>query len=279
MTKYGMLIDVGKCDGCFNCFLACRDEYQGNDYAPYSQAQPPAGQHWIKVQEVERGSYPKVKVDYVPLPCQHCREASCVKASPPGAVYRRPDGIVLIDPVRSAGQREIVSLCPYRVIYWNPERNIPQKCTFCAHLLDKGWKVPRCVEACPTGALLFGDLDDPSSEIAAALKSTPTEEIHPEFGLGPNVVYVGLPKRFIAGEVLLADRPEECASGVTLTLVDGHESRTTRTDIFGDFEFEGLALHHTYTIRIAHPGYKSKEITVDTRTDVHVGEITLEPAR
>jgi Fe-S-cluster-containing dehydrogenase component len=279
MTRYGMLIDIGKCNGCYNCFLACRDEYEANDYAPYSQAQPPAGQYWMKVREVERGSYPKVKVAYVPLPCQHCREASCVKASPPGAVYRRPDGIVLIDPVRSAGQREMVSLCPYRVIYWNPERKIPQKCTFCAHLLDKGWKVPRCVEACPTGALLFGDLDDPSSEIAAALKSTPAEELNPEFGLGPNVFYAGLPKRFIAGEVVLADRPEECAPGVTLTLVGGRENRTTRTDNFGDFEFEGLALHHTYTLRIAHPGYTSKEITIHTRTDVHVGEIVLEPAR
>jgi Fe-S-cluster-containing dehydrogenase component len=277
MTRYGMLIDIGKCTGCYNCFLACRDEYAGNDHPPYSQAQPSAGQHWMNVAEKERGTYPKVKVDYLPLPCQHCREASCIQASSPGAVYRRPDGIVLIDPVRSAGQREIVSLCPYRVIYWNAEKNIPQKCTFCAHLLDQGWKVPRCVEACPTGALLFGDLDDPSSEIAVALKSNPTEELHPEFGLGPNVLYTGLPKPFIAGEVVLADRPDACAQGVSLTLVDGGQGRTVRTDSYGDFEFDGLAPHHAYTLRVARPGYRPKEVTVRTRTDVNIGEITLEP--
>ena len=279
MTRYGMLIDIGKCTGCYNCFLACRDEYAGNDHPPYSQAQPSAGQYWMNISEEERGSFPKVKVDYIPLPCQHCRAASCITASPQGAVYRRPDGIVLIDPVRSAGQKEIVSLCPYRVIYWNPEKNIPQKCTFCAHLLDQGWKAPRCVEACPTGALLFGDLDDPSSVIAAALKSSPAEELHPEFGLGPNVVYSGLPKRFIAGEVLLSDRMHECAQDVVITLVDGGQNRVTRTDSFGDFEFDGLAPHHAYTLRIAHPGYTSKEIAVHTRTDANVGEIILDPNR
>jgi NAD-dependent dihydropyrimidine dehydrogenase PreA subunit len=194
-------------------------------------------------------------------------------------VYRRPDGIVLIDPVRSEGLKEIVSLCPYRVIYWNEEKRIPQKCTFCAHLLDQGWKTPRCVEACPTGALLFGDLDDASSAIADALKATAPEELHPEFDLGPNVVYSGLPKRFVAGEVVLSDRMHECAEGVDVTLIDGGQNRVTRTDGFGDFEFDGLASHHAYTLRIAHPGYASREIAVHTRTAVHVGEIILEPDR
>jgi Fe-S-cluster-containing dehydrogenase component len=279
MTRYGMLIDIKKCNGCYSCFLACRDEYAGNDYPPYSIAQPIAGQYWMNISEKERGSFPKVKVDYIPLPCQHCRDASCIKAAPEGAVYRRPDGIVLIDPARSAGHSEIVSLCPYRVIYWNAEKQVPQKCTFCAHLLDQGWKSPRCVEACPTGALLFGDLDDPSSEIAETLRSTPAEELHSEFGLGPNVVYAGLPKRFIAGEVLLANHMDECAEGVAITLADGNDSRTTRTNNFGDFEFDGLVPHHAYTLRIAHPGYLPKEIAVRTRTDVNVGEIVLEPSR
>ncbi len=277
MARYGMLIDVKKCNGCYNCFLACKDEYVGNDYPPYSQAQPPAGQHWMEIREEERGTCPKVKVDYIPLPCQQCREAPCINSSPAGAVYRRPDGIVLIDPKRSAGQKEIVSLCPHRVIFWNAEKNIPQKCTFCAHLLDKGWKVPRCVEACPTGALTFGDLDDPKGEIVAAMKSSPVEELHPEFNLKPNVAYRGLPRRFLAGEAVLADRVGECAQGVAVTLVDGGRSRTIKTDNYGDFEFDGLAPRHTYTLRISHPGYRAKEMTVNTRLDVNVGEITLEP--
>ena len=277
MKRYGMMIDIRKCNGCYNCYLACRDEYAGNDYPPYSIAQPSAGQYWMNLSEKERGSFPKLKVDYIPLPCQHCREASCVSGAPQGAVYRRADGIVLIDPVRSAGHQEIVSLCPYRVIYWNPEKEIPQKCTFCAHLLDQGWKSPRCVEACPTGALLFGDLDDPGSEISRAVKSAATEELHPEYGLKPNVVYVGLPKPFVAGEVVLADHREECAEGVKVTLVDGGKRVTQETDNYGDFEFKGLLPHHPYTLKIAHPGYRTKEITINTRLDMNVGEITLEP--
>lgn len=278
MKRYGLLIDVGKCNGCYNCFLACRDEYAGNDYPPYSAAQPSSGQHWMSIREEERGSCPKVKVDYIPIPCMQCREPSCVKGAPEGSVHQRPDGIVLIDPVRAGGKKEIVSLCPHRVIYWNEEKGIPQKCTFCAHLLDRGWKVPRCVEACPTGALLFGDLEDPKSEISAALKSAPVEELHPEFGLKPGVLYVALPKPFVAGEVVFADRKGECAKGVKVTLADGGKPVTTETDGFGDFEFKGLLPRHTYTLRIAHPGYEAKEITVRTHTDGNVGEITLEPA-
>ena len=73
MARYGLLIDVTKCSGCHNCFLACRDEYYGNDYPPYSAAQPlVAPQFWMQVKEIERGTYPKPKVDYIPLPCQHC---------------------------------------------------------------------------------------------------------------------------------------------------------------------------------------------------------------
>ena len=86
-------------------------------------------------------------------------------AATDGAVYRRDDGIVLIDPEKAEGRRALSTPVPYRVIYWNEEKQIPQKCTLCAHLLDEGWKEPRCVEACPTGALVFGDLDDPQSDV------------------------------------------------------------------------------------------------------------------
>ena len=95
---------------------------------------------------------------------------------------RSADGIVIIDPVKAKGQKDLLKSCPYRVIFWNEQAQIPQKCTLCAHLLDRGWKEPRCVEACPTGALLFGDLDDPRSEIARLVRSGKTEALHPEYG-------------------------------------------------------------------------------------------------
>lgn len=276
MARYGMIIDIDKCNGCHNCFLSCRDEYAGNDYPPYSAAQPIHGQHWMQIGEKERGSYPKVKVSYIPLPCLHCEEAPCITSSPENAVYRRPDGIVLIDPEKAAGNKEIANKCPHRVIYWNVHKKIPQKCTFCAHLLDEGWKVPRCVEACPTGALTFGDLDDPDSDLVRLMNSGEIEELHPEYGLKPRVAYKGLPKRYIAGEIVLDDRRGECAEGVLVTLTGGDEETTIKTDNYGDFEFDGLVPHHPYRIRIEHEGYASKEIAVQTRLDVNVGEIVLE---
>jgi Fe-S-cluster-containing dehydrogenase component len=277
MPKFGMLINIDRCNGCYSCYLACRDEFESNDYLPYSAAQPVEGRSWMRVTEKERGSTPKVKVDYVATPCLHCANAPCVAKSADGAVYRRPDGIVLIDPEKAKGRREILSDCPHRLIQWNEEKELPQKCTFCAHLLDMGWKEPRCVEACPAGALVFGDLDDPASEISTLMASSNTEELNPDFGLNPSVRYVDLPKRFIQGEVLLSDKPGECAPGVKVQLSDGATTMECNTDSFGDFEFDGLDASKRYMLRIAHRGYGTVEKAVTTYSDLNVGVIELEP--
>ena len=192
MAKYGIIMDVTKCNGCYNCFLACKDEYCGDDFLPYSVSQPMTGQFWMKIIEKERGRYPKVKVNYTAVPCMHCDKPTCVEMAQKGAIYKRPDGIVIIDPNKAAGQKNLVSTCPYRVIYWNEEKQVAQKCTMCAHLLDKGWKEPRCVEACPTAALVFGDLDDPTSEIAKILASGKTAIFLNDYYLGEMFSYIGL---------------------------------------------------------------------------------------
>ncbi len=276
MARYGMMIDVSRCTGCYNCFLACKDEYCGNDYLGYSASQPSTGHYWMRLVERERGTYPKVKLAYIPTPCMQCGEASCINGASNGAVYRRDDGIVIIDPGKAKGRKDIVFSCPYRVIYWNEEKGIPQKCTFCAHLLDEGWKEPRCVETCPTGALVFGDLDDPNSEISTLISSQDVEFLHPEYGLNPGVCYVGLPKRFVAGEVVLSEDPDECAEGVKVTLVSENSEKQTKTDAFGDFEFEWLEPNKEVVIKFDHEGYAPKEFSLKLRTDVNLGEITLE---
>lgn len=278
MARYSIVVDVNKCNGCYNCFLACRDEFSGNDHRPWSAAQPKSGPQWIWVRELERGSYPKVKVAHIPRLCMHCEDAGCIQAAPDNAVFRRPDGIVIIDPTKAEGLKALVHSCPYRVIYWNEERSLPQKCTLCAHLLDRGWKEPRCVEACPTGALIFGDLEDPGSMVSQMWRSRDLEELHPEFGTEPLVRYVGLPKRFIAGEILLGDRLDECAKGVKVTLIAGSQSVSGQTDSFGDFEFDGLEKDKEYSIIIEHDGYITRELQVYTKIDVNLGEILLEPA-
>ncbi len=279
MARLSMLIDVTKCSGCHNCYLACRDEYFENDYPGYSAPQPLTGQYWMQIKEVERGTWPKPKLDYIPLPCQNCEAAPCVEVATDGAVYRRDDGIVIIDPVKAKGQKDIVNSCPYRVIYWNADLDLPQKCTFCAHMLDEGEPVPRCVEACPTGALLFGDLDDPKSDISQAVKALGTEDYHPEFGISPLVKYVGIPKKFVVGEVVRKDVPGECAEGVEVTLEGDGVKLATQTDNFGDFEFEYLEKDKQLQLRVDLKGYASMIIDVDTHTDRDLGEIVLEPLK
>jgi Fe-S-cluster-containing dehydrogenase component len=276
MARYGMLINIDRCNGCYSCYLACRDEFGGNDYLPYSAAQPVEGMSWMKIIEKERGSTPKVKVDYIPIPCLQCADAPCVNKCKDGSVYRRPDGIVVIDPEKAKGNRDILSTCPHRLIYWNEEKNIAQKCTFCAHLLDQGWKEPRCVEACPTGALVFGDLDDPASEISRLMAESETEDLNPDFGLRPNVRYIDLPKVFIAGEIVLGNKTGECAAGIKVYLNEGAEMIEAQTDSFGDFEFDGLKQGRTYTIRVEHEGYLAIERQVVTYTDTNVGVIELQ---
>ncbi len=103
MTRYGMVIDVTKCNGCYNCFLSCKDEHCGNDNVPYALSQPMTGQFWMRINEKERGKYPWVKVAYTAIPCMHCENAACIKASQNGAIYRRADGIVIIDPEKAKG--------------------------------------------------------------------------------------------------------------------------------------------------------------------------------
>lgn len=274
VARYGMVMDVSKCNGCYNCFLACKDEHCGNDWPPYALSQPMTGHYWMKLIEKERGKYPKVKVAYTAIPCMHCENATCIQIAQDGAIYKREDGIVLIDPVKAQGKKELLSCCPYRVIYWNEAKQLPQKCTLCAHLLDQGWKEPRCVEACPTGALVFGDLDDPESEVSRLISSGKTEALHPEYGLQEKVRYIGLPKRFVAGSIVFGDS-DECAQGVKVSLEGEGEKKTVITNNYGDFEFEGLPSDKVYSVKVEAAGYKRQQFKVKTNIDVYSGDIFL----
>lgn len=298
MTRHGMVIDIGSCIGCYNCVMACKDEHIGNEWPPYAAPQPDAGHFWMKLQEKERVLPQIVKVQYKPIPCMQCRDAPCQKAAREGAVYTRSDGIVIIDPIKAKGQRQIVESCPYKVIYWNEEKQAPeikqqddghgsgsapgiaQKCTFCAHLIDRGWKQPRCVESCPTNALIFGDMDDPKSEISQLIKSGVTETMNPELGIDTAVRYIGLPKPMIGGSVIFSDTTE-CASNVGVSINDesGQNIVVTKTNNYGDFLIDRLGAGKTYVVKLEHPKYSTKEIKeikIDGTDTVSLGEIVLQ---
>lgn len=271
------LIDITRCNGCYNCQLSCKDEHVDYDWSPYAKPQPNVGQFWYKITETVQGTVPKVRVHYMHELCQHCDNAKCIESSKNGEVYRRPDGLVIIDPEKSKCRRDLVDLCPYGAIYWNEELQIPQKCTGCAHLLDnEGWTVPRCVQSCPTDALLFGEEEEFQEKIA----KEGFEQFHPEYGAGPRIYYKGLlNKFFIAGEVYDPVADEEL-EGATVTLLDaeGKEKATLKTDVFGDFWFERQE-PGKYSLRVEMAGYAPKVIDgIDASRDVNVGGIELAKA-
>ena len=267
-----MIIDLAICNGCHNCQVSCKDEHVANDWSPIAKPQPDTGQFWNKVINLERGTVPKVMVTYHHSICQHCDDAPCITACNANAIYRRPDGIVIIDPEKCRGNQLCLEACPYEnVIYFNDDLNIAQKCTFCAHLIDRGWTETRCSDACPTGAFTFGDEEDLKDVIAKA------ELLKPELPTRPRVYYLNLPKKWIAGEVF-DQEAYECTQGATVTATNTQTGETvsTTTDHYGDFWLKDL-LDGSYTLLIEKAGYLTQKLgPIDaSQKDQNVGDIAI----
>ena len=275
MKKWNMVVDVALCHDCNNCFLSCKDEYVGNDFKGYSVAQPWFGQRWMNIERKERGQYPMVQVAYLPVPCQHCDDAPCLTKDK--AVYKDKSGLVLIDPKKAHGRKEILDSCPYGVIYWNDELGIPQKCTGCAHLIeDEGWTETRCTQVCPTGALKLVLAED--EVMAAQVKADGLEAYRADLGTGPRVWYKNLhrwTKAFVGGTVAYKDT-DDCAEGaVVLLWSGGAKVGETSTNNYGDFIIDKLA-PGAYEVSVNAPGYKAASATVELKESVNVGVLFLE---
>jgi Fe-S-cluster-containing dehydrogenase component len=226
----------------------------------------------------ERGQFPLIDVAYLPRPCMHCDNAPCIKNAADSAVYKKDDGIVVIDPIKSKGQRNLVKSCPYGAIWWNEEKEIPQKCVFCAHLLGDGWQKPRCIQACPTGALRILQVED--SEMERIIQAEKLEVLHPEYQTRPRVYYKNLyryMKCFIAGSLAYAhDGIEDCMSGETVVLHrDGKKLQEARSDSFGDFRFDNLDPGSgLYTISIG-SGEKAVVMEINLEQSCSMGKILI----
>lgn len=196
--RWGMLIDTTKCaKGCDVCVSACATENGINE----TVADPRQASQWIRKIDIKD---PQSGRQYsLPMMCQHCAEPPCVDVCPTGASMKRADGIVLVDRHICIGCRYCMMACPYKarsfvhqpLTQQNPEvpRGIGcvESCTLCVQRIDRG-RLPACVEACPEKAMLFGDLEDPNSEIARRAASAATTQVRADLKLNTGVRYQGI---------------------------------------------------------------------------------------
>ncbi len=198
--RYGLVIDLLRCMGCGACSIACRAE----------RGTPP-GISYNKVKISEIGRYPNARMKFLPMSCMHCKKPHCLDACPTEATYQRDDGLVLIEKEKCVGCAACIVACPYgsRQLFKEMEsyyagnhptpyemvrrkqfkRGTVVKCDFCYERLERG-RLPACVETCPGLARIFGDLDDPDSEISKLLSKHRAVSLKEDEGTEPSVFYI-----------------------------------------------------------------------------------------
>jgi len=277
MKKWNMIIDVAECTNCNLCTLATMDEYVGNEWPGYSKPMPKHGHKWINILQKERGQVPMIDIAYVPTLCNHCDDAPCV-AKGGEAIKKREDGIVLIDPEKAKGRKDLVDACPYGHIWWNEEHQVPQAWNFDAHLIDQGWEQTRGHQSCPTGAMRAIKIED--EEMARLANEQSLEVMKPELGTRPRVYYRNLwryAKCFIGGTVSAeASGAVDCVEGASVRLI--HNDRIiseTTTDNYGDFKFDKLDEGSgSYAVEVV-VDRRKKIVSAKLGASVNLGEIRI----
>jgi len=279
MKKWNLIIDIESCTNCNACVLACSDEHFGNEFPGYAAEMPKHGHKWIDVKQKVRGEAPVIDVAYLPIMCQHCDDAPCMKAAENNAVRKRPDGIVIIDPDKAKGQKQLVEACPYQAVFWNEEKQLPQHWIFDAHLLDQGWNEPRAQQICATEAIRAVKLED--VEMLELAKREGLEHHLPECETKPRVWYKNLYRytsSFIAGSVENKQNGVvDCVEGASIELFKGDQCLAkTNSDNFGDFKFDDLEENSgAYQVKISNQNLNPKVIDLELTGSVYLGVISL----
>lgn len=228
MTSWGMAIDTDRCNGCNACVVACTAE---NNVPTVGKEEARKGRtmHWLRIERSMEGEFPNVRMRFRPVLCQQCDHAPCEPVCPVYATYHNPEGLNAMIYSRCVGTRYCANNCPYSVRTFNwfePEFPAPldeqlnpdvsvrtagvmEKCTFCVQRIHAAKQTakaegrsladgdiqPACAESCPPKAIVFGDLDDPNSEVSQAARSDRAEQLLGELGTQPSVVYLSGPER------------------------------------------------------------------------------------
>ena len=212
MTQYGMVIDLSRCVRCGSCMISCKAEHS-----------LPQGIYWTRVLRKESGKYPLVEESVMPILCNHCQDAACVKVCPSGATTKQDNGLVVVEADKCIGCRYCMMACPYGARFYHNEllpyypdrgftlqeelsqsdlqRGVVIKCTFCRERIQAGTEkglrpgvdreaTPTCVNNCIGKARYFGDLDDPNTEVSQLARSPRAFRLLEELGTKPKVIYL-----------------------------------------------------------------------------------------
>jgi Fe-S-cluster-containing dehydrogenase component len=201
--RYGMGIDVAKCIGCGRCVDACKNENDVPREPFYFRTwveryvitaddtkvdSPNGGIEGFPPTTSEKGI---LRTFFVPKLCNHCEDPPCVQVCPVGATFSTEDGVVLVDKDYCVGCRYCVQACPYGARFVDPRTKTAEKCTFCYHRVTKGMQ-PACVEVCPTGARVFGDLKQQASPLTRFQRFRKLHTLKPHLNTKPKVFYADL---------------------------------------------------------------------------------------
>ena len=186
VKQYGLVFDLRRCIGCNTCVIACKME---NNLEELHSC-------WMKVYtnsgaaaDIPVGKYPNLSLSWEPTTCMHCHEPPCAEACPEEAIYKRADGIVLIDKEKCTGCELCLPACPYDTIQFNVKENLAEKCTLCSPRIEQGL-LPFCVKECIWGAIHFGDTGDPNSEVSRLISNRKGYTLKPEHGTQPASYYL-----------------------------------------------------------------------------------------